>query len=554
MTRLQASLILVVMWAVIYLPGLGSTELKGEEGRRILPAITMIETGNWVVPYVGGKPYLRKPPLMNWCIAAAFQLTGVRNEWTARMPSALAVLALGLTIVGCAGGGDWMNAKTGLVAAIMAMTTFGLLAKARFAGAEIEGVYVPLTGMAIVLWLAGWVRQCSPWRTWAGPAIFLGLAMLAKGPVHLIFFYAIVIGTLWQARAWRDLMHPAHGLGLLIIAGIFAAWAVPYFQTEQASAAMTVWKDQMANRVTENVFDWSSYLSNIPRGIGDLLPWVVFTPLVAHFFRKVIGLADARMAATYRGGVIACVISFTGLLLVPGVLPRYVLPVSIPWMLFTSIALSAEHQPSTALRRWWEVNRTLAMLLVPLAVMAPLAAGGGFAFLNKSAGANFDWSAALGAVLGSTLCLALVAVIVARRSAPTEPVPAALASAALLGTFAILYASAAVPAITARDNIRPVARQIDEQMKAGEQLVLYDPGYLPVIFYLKVPYRYAPYLEDIPSDATAVLALSKQEEKLERKRPDLQIVHRFAARGGNEFLLLRPRGTVPEDARLPLGK
>ncbi|MEO8353223.1 MAG: hypothetical protein ABI680_15950, partial [Chthoniobacteraceae bacterium] len=480
MTRLQASLILVVLWAVIYLPGLGLTEIKGEEGRRILPAITMIETGNWLVPYVGGKPYLRKPPLMNWCIAGAFQLTGVRNEWSARGPSALAVLALGLTIVGGATGGGWMTAKTGLVAALMAMTTFGLLAKARFAGAEIEGVYVPLTGMAIVLWMASWVRQRSPWVTWTVPAIFLGLAMLAKGPVHLIFFYAVVLGTLWQARAWRELIHPAHGLGILLMTGIFAAWAMPYFQTEQASAAMTVWKDQMANRVTENVFDWSSYLSNIPRGVGDLLPWVVFAPLVFRFYRKVPGVADARMAAAYRGGVVACVASFVGLLLVPGVLPRYVLPASIPWMVFTSVALAAEVAPSSAVRRWWEVNRTMAILLVPLAIIAPLAAGGAFAFLDKSTAAHFDLPASLVAVLGSTVCLALAALIVARRVVPTESGLPALASAALLGAFAILYACAAMPAINARDNIRPVARQIDGQLKAGEQLVLYDPGYLPV--------------------------------------------------------------------------
>ena len=37
--------IVVLCWAAIYLPGLGSLEIKGEEGRRILPAVTMLETG-----------------------------------------------------------------------------------------------------------------------------------------------------------------------------------------------------------------------------------------------------------------------------------------------------------------------------------------------------------------------------------------------------------------------------------------------------------------------------------------------------------------------------
>jgi len=45
----------------------------------------MLETGNWLVPYLGSEPYLRKPPLINWVIAGSFKLTGVRNEWTARL-------------------------------------------------------------------------------------------------------------------------------------------------------------------------------------------------------------------------------------------------------------------------------------------------------------------------------------------------------------------------------------------------------------------------------------------------------------------------------------
>src|SRR5688500_12032611 len=187
MTRRKALLILLVLWAAIYLPGLGSTEIKGEEGRRILPAVAMLETGNWLVPSVGGKPFLRKPPLINWAIAASFKLTGVRNEWTARLPSALAVLALGLTIAAWGSGRGWMNAETALIAALMAITSFGLLAKARFAAAEIEGLYVALAGVAMVCWMASWTQRRSPWLIWVLPSIFLGLALLAKGPLHLLF-------------------------------------------------------------------------------------------------------------------------------------------------------------------------------------------------------------------------------------------------------------------------------------------------------------------------------------------------------------------------------
>ncbi len=75
MTRLQCLGIVILLCLGIFLPGLGSVEIKGEEGRRILPALTMLETGNWIVPHIGGEPYLRKPPLINWATALSLHKT-----------------------------------------------------------------------------------------------------------------------------------------------------------------------------------------------------------------------------------------------------------------------------------------------------------------------------------------------------------------------------------------------------------------------------------------------------------------------------------------------
>ena len=36
----------------------------------------MLETGNYLVPQVGGETYFRKPPLINWLVAASFKIFG----------------------------------------------------------------------------------------------------------------------------------------------------------------------------------------------------------------------------------------------------------------------------------------------------------------------------------------------------------------------------------------------------------------------------------------------------------------------------------------------
>src|SRR2546423_3698027 len=142
----RSLLIVLAIWAAIYLPALGSLEIKGEEGRRILPAVAMLDTGNYLVPQVGSEPYYRKPPLVNWLVAASFKLAGVRNEWTARLPSVLCVLAVALAFITVARRSLGPNGS--LIAALIWLANFGTIEKGRLI--EIEALYVSLFGLALI--------------------------------------------------------------------------------------------------------------------------------------------------------------------------------------------------------------------------------------------------------------------------------------------------------------------------------------------------------------------------------------------------------------------
>jgi 4-amino-4-deoxy-L-arabinose transferase-like glycosyltransferase len=571
-SRRAASFLLTAFWALIYLPGLGSTEIKGEEGRRILPAVTMLDEGNWLVPHVGGKPFLRKPPLMNWLIAGSFKLTGVRNEWTARLPSALLVLALGLTIVGCSGPKRLMSVPAGFTAALFAMTQFGLLAKARFAGAEIEGAYVPLCGIAFVTWLACWFERKPSFVTWTLPFVFLGLATLTKGPLHFLFFYTIVIAVLWHAGRLRDLLAPWHFVGLAISGAIFAAWAVPYFRTEEALKAATVWRDQFAGRVTGNVFHWRSYLLNIPRALADELPVLLLAPVLAKrcapLPKHSRGGAPATLDDVTPALLSALAICFFGMLLVPGVLPRYLLPLGVPLCMLVAARLSEGEgaaETGAMLCRWQFVNRALAVALIFIALLAPIMGSvdvGQWLVARKIGG--IDLAAAAHIAIGSTMVIAICALVAARRIQRLTPVQCVLASGALLASASILFSTAARPWLRARETSRPLAAEIDATIAAtaapGTQvrLILFDPGWWPSIFYLRTPYRYAANVKDIPRGAEFVIARAEnaqerkeQLEKFARRRPDLELVRGFAdpdgTEEGAEFLLLRGRGPIFEN-------
>jgi 4-amino-4-deoxy-L-arabinose transferase-like glycosyltransferase len=333
MSRTAALVVVLVLWAAIYLPALGSLEIKGEEGRRILPAVTMIETGNYLVPYVGSEPYFRKPPLINWLVAGSFRLFGVRNEWTARLPSALCVLLVAVAFVTVAR--RTLGENGSLVSAIAWLTNFGMIEKGRLI--ELEALYVSLTGLAFICWFAWFQQRRSRWLTWTLPWIFLGLGWLAKGPLHLVFFYAVAVAVLYNRRELRQLWNPAHVIGIALMLAIFAAWAVPYLHFVHEPNVAATWTKQFSGRLHGDDFRFASWIQNIPRGCGYLLPWLVLLALAGR-----VEFADELERRTLRGLTWGIALSFVAVSLLPGALPRYTMPLLPAACWLVAVLLCAE--------------------------------------------------------------------------------------------------------------------------------------------------------------------------------------------------------------------
>lgn len=545
MNRTAAFLLAIALWAAIYLPGLGSTELKGEEGRRIFPAMEMLKTGNWVVPYVGGKPFLRKPPLVNWAIAGSFCVFGQQNEWSARLPSALAMLALALTVIALSGRRGWMDVETAFCAAVVILVQVTSAEKGRLA--EIEAIYLALSGIAIVFWLAYWTEKRSSWLLWTVPFVFLGLGLLAKGPMHLVYFYGIVIAVAAFTREWRRLLHPAHLLGVALMLAIFAAWYIPYHRNEATHLATKVWQDQFTGRLTGS-FDWKGWALNIPRALSNHLPWILFAPLL---WRKDLDALGERDAAIFRGTRLALVIGFFGLLLLPGVLPRYTLPLLAPLSLLLAVVVADPRltPPASYLRVWWRANTYVALLLVALSCIAPVA----FAVLQGKpalSGSSDTLRNFAGPLIwpliacSGAIWIALAVFIGRRRLA--RPAYMAAASGALMAGAIFLYAALVVPLVNRKDLLRPTALSIDSAIVPPQTLWIYDPNYQPAIFYLQTPYRYATSTKEIPMDAKWILARAEKLKKLNRAHPDLEVVQEIPMGDFDSLVLLEHKETAPQ--------
>ncbi len=364
MSRVSPLILVGIVWAAIYLPALGSFEIKGEEGRRILPAMAMLDSGNYIVPQVGSGAYFRKPPLVNWIVAASFKLFGARNEWTARIPSVLCILAVAIAFVTIARNTLGHTGST--IAALVWLTNIGTMHKGRLI--EIEALYISICALAMITWLSWWEEKRSPWLTWVVPWIFLGLGWLAKGPTLLVFFYALVFAVFWQTKQWRALFHPAHLLGLLIMMGIFASWAIPFSYMTSGPRVMRTWSNQFVGRVSGEFFHVGVWLLTIPRVLGYFLPWLTLLPFVR--FDKFPEDRQRRLARALLWSAAAPLVVIS---LIPGAAPRYSLPVLTPFCWFMGLCFAAD---AFARPRWLgALDKPVWSRVVPAVVVLSMLVG-----------------------------------------------------------------------------------------------------------------------------------------------------------------------------------
>ena len=102
----------------------GASRLTYHEAFVAQAARELIAAGDWLVPTIGGQPWLEKPPLLIWLVAGLSWGTGGVTAWSARVPSALAAtaVALGVAVLAARRWGPTVGLLAGLIQATTAWT------------------------------------------------------------------------------------------------------------------------------------------------------------------------------------------------------------------------------------------------------------------------------------------------------------------------------------------------------------------------------------------------------------------------------------------------
>src|SRR5208282_1493953 len=149
-----------------------------DEGLHASIAQEMVESGDWTVPHLLNEPFLDKPILYFWAIAASLKVFGM-SEAAVRLPGLLFGMLGTLTTVAIA----WriLDRRTGLIAGVFYASMILPLALVQVPSHDVA--LVPLVNLAL---LCFWESDCggSRLRVWAWTAaagMVLGLAILTKG-------------------------------------------------------------------------------------------------------------------------------------------------------------------------------------------------------------------------------------------------------------------------------------------------------------------------------------------------------------------------------------
>lgn len=395
---------LVLLWALALLPGLGSSSrLTYHEALVAQGAREILASGEWSYPTIGGLPWLEKPPLPWWLVAALGYCTGGVTETVSRLPSAVAAVALVVAVAMLATRHYGLG--TGLLAGAIQTTTAWTVIRGRLAEADV--LLACLVAWAMLAFdrflCAGGTADRSAYssmalRRWYGARwaffAFLGSSALVKGIGFgaVLITLTVLIVLVWQQdrELLRRLWFPA-GWGL---AGILAlAWPVAMV-VRHGPEALALWTAHFTDRLLQHqshgCFASEPWWEYLPSVLGQALPWSPLAMMGAwRSFGRAMGRSncantvwDRSIVAAGAGDRLLWAWSAGPLLLLSLAAVKnahYAVCAQVPWSIWAALELA--HVGDVLRRRGWDGARLSRTTKCAFAALA-LAYGAGYWLLG----------------------------------------------------------------------------------------------------------------------------------------------------------------------------
>jgi 4-amino-4-deoxy-L-arabinose transferase-like glycosyltransferase len=451
--------------ALLLFARLGATGLWAPDEPRYGHVAETVRSGEHgpaglVLLHLNGEPYTQKPPLYYWLAAAAGAPQDRVTELAARLPSALAGVALvALTL---AFGARLLGGATGALGAALLLTTFEFAHQAR--RAQLDVLLALLETLALA---AFWRIDRGIGRRVHGQLLLhasLGLAVLTKGPVGFLVPVLVMTAYLAWERRLRDLAKALPWWGPALSLGPGLAWIA----AAVALAPPGFFGEAVVENVLGRFFAGTSHARPFYYYVHQLpiesLPWIVLAPAVVWAARRQVFApggddADRRAWRLLLAWVGATFVFFS---LSTGKRGIYLLP-ALP-----AIALLA----ADAVGRWVEARRGIPKGFHAATAVLGVALAGvgiGVALRDPLGDARASLVTGIGAV--AIVAFALGAQIALGRARARLRLRIAIPVAAVYALQLLVF-TVAFPALDPQKSPRAVAEAAAALTPPGERVGL----------------------------------------------------------------------------------
>ena len=435
---------------------LGSLSLTGpDEPRYARIAQEMRDQGNWVTPTLEGKPWLEKPPLYYW-LTIPFYSVFNSPETAARVAPALCALATALAIF-CLG--SLVSTRlAGLLGATILLTSLGCAGYGRSASTDMP--FTCCFTIAMTVLAAAGEKDIGAKVLIA--YLFLGLAVLGKGPVALIL--AIGIGVLfWLLDERGVILRRWHIVpGIILAAAVSVPWFWLAFRQNGYGFIATFFINHNFARFVTNIHHHSQpFYFYLPVLLALVFPWSGWLVLL---------ISESPMAALRRWRewnplmiFLACwfLVPILFFSLSDSKLAGYILPSLPPLALILGIRLNSWIEKAAEPAKLRAAMILLLVFSTAMAIAAPI-------FFQKDYGGRWD----IGLVLSvAILAPAIVAFIFGLKGNVQRAFQAtALQGIVVLAAIALF----AFPVLGAYHSTRDIAHQALQLRTPGEPIATYQ--------------------------------------------------------------------------------
>lgn len=248
--------------------------LSSGEARASEIAIEMMQRGNLLIPYLNEEILLTKPLLFHWLIIFNYKLFGV-NEFSSRIPSALSGILVVMLVYFL--GKKYWDKRTGFIAGVLLLTSPLFFWSARCA--RIDALLLFLVTTALYCFWRGYEKLPESGRWFHGWFLFMGLGMLAKGPVGVLVPLGVAVIFLLLTGKKQLLKKLNWISGIIIFLVVVCPWYIAiYFLVPHHKAGIFF---------VQQIFVWIIGGGNwykgyvyIPGLFAGFFPWSIAIPLM----------------------------------------------------------------------------------------------------------------------------------------------------------------------------------------------------------------------------------------------------------------------------------